>query len=210
MLIYHYDPDGVYVGSSEADPSPLEPGVFLIPARATALAPPHTGENEAAVFDGAGWTVKPDFRGAVYWLADGEKRDIVDVGEAIPADALSEPPPVPPSRADVFAERDRRLARGVTLSVTGYGDVPVQGRVADMIAYLSVKDMAQARAHQGVTDPVVTLRDAANVMHSLTPEQAIDLVSKAQAAAQAIYAASWAILDAADIPEDFARDARWP
>ncbi len=207
MLIYHYDPDGVYVGSSEADPSPLEPGVFLIPARATALAPPHTGENEAAVFKNNAWTLEPDYRGTVYWLADGTKTKIVDIGEEVPADALSGPQP---SRADVFAERDRRLELGVTLTVSGYGDVPVQGRVADMIAYLSVKDMARARADQGVTDPVVTLRDAANVMHSLTPAQAIELVSKAQAAAQDIYAASWAILDAADIPEDFASDTRWP
>jgi hypothetical protein len=60
MDIYHYHPDSaVYLGCSCADASPLEPGVFLIPAQATAVAPPTAKEGEHAVFDGADWALSP-------------------------------------------------------------------------------------------------------------------------------------------------------
>ena len=40
MKIYNYDHEGFYVGECDADESPLEPGVYLIPARATEVKPP--------------------------------------------------------------------------------------------------------------------------------------------------------------------------
>jgi len=40
-LIHHWHPASLhYLGTSEADESPLEPGVYLIPAYATVVAPP--------------------------------------------------------------------------------------------------------------------------------------------------------------------------
>lgn len=62
MLIYHFDHRGVFAGSSEADPSPLEPGKFIIPARATTLAPPVLPDDQVAKWNGAEWvasTVRP-------------------------------------------------------------------------------------------------------------------------------------------------------
>lgn len=38
--VYQYDLAGLYVGPTVADESPLEPGVFHIPARAVELPPP--------------------------------------------------------------------------------------------------------------------------------------------------------------------------
>lgn len=40
MLIYHYDKDSkIYLGKEEADESPLEPGVFLLPQYTTFIEP---------------------------------------------------------------------------------------------------------------------------------------------------------------------------
>lgn len=56
MKVYHYDPvTMIFCGESEADESPLEPGVFLIPAHATDQAPPSPSENEVVVWGASGW-----------------------------------------------------------------------------------------------------------------------------------------------------------
>jgi hypothetical protein len=59
MIIFHYDPtSGICLGQGEADESPLEPGVWLIPAYATEVAPPAIGAGERAVWKGAAWEVE--------------------------------------------------------------------------------------------------------------------------------------------------------
>jgi len=61
MNLYHYDPNtGFFIGISDADESPLEPGVFLIPAYATDVAPEaFSPETQRAIFtEGNGWTIE--------------------------------------------------------------------------------------------------------------------------------------------------------
>ena len=60
MNIYHYDAETLeYVGESIADPSPLEPGVWLIPAHATIIMPEaEPNEDEVLVFEDDVWLVK--------------------------------------------------------------------------------------------------------------------------------------------------------
>lgn len=59
MKIYNYNPKTFeYMNQEEADVSPLEPGVFLIPANATSKKPPKVSESEVAVWDGRKWVKK--------------------------------------------------------------------------------------------------------------------------------------------------------
>ena len=59
MKIYNYNPEnGYFVGESLADESPLESGVYLIPANATEIAAPKTTKDKVAVFINDGWELQ--------------------------------------------------------------------------------------------------------------------------------------------------------
>ena len=59
MKVFNYNPDtGEFVSESEADESPLEPGVFLIPANATDIEPPSYGPGRRAVFADGKWSIE--------------------------------------------------------------------------------------------------------------------------------------------------------
>lgn len=96
-LVHHYHPDtNVYLGSSEADESPLEPGVFLVPANATLTAPeamPGTGQHN--VWDAATSTWTPQ-----------------DIPPVPPTDPTLPPIPeeLPPAMDQLRNLRNKRLA----------------------------------------------------------------------------------------------------
>ena len=58
-IVYQTNPLGVYVGTTVADQSPLEPGVFLIPYGCVETPPPLVEESEIAVWGDGGWVIKP-------------------------------------------------------------------------------------------------------------------------------------------------------
>ena len=58
MKIYNFNKEGYFVGESEADESPLEEGVFLIPANATTIEPPIVESGFVPVFNGTKWDIK--------------------------------------------------------------------------------------------------------------------------------------------------------
>ncbi|MBA4204601.1 MAG: hypothetical protein C0457_06400 [Polymorphum sp.] len=59
MLVYHFHPlTGEYLGFSEADESPLEPGVYLIPAHATDVPPPEPADGFIWKFLDGGWRLE--------------------------------------------------------------------------------------------------------------------------------------------------------
>ena len=57
--VYQTDRDGVYVGETVAFESPLEKGVFMIPAGCVETAPPATTEQTRARWTAKGWVVEP-------------------------------------------------------------------------------------------------------------------------------------------------------
>jgi|GEM_PF-1511320 len=68
MKVYKYSAKtGEFLGATMADPSPLEPGKFLVPANATEQEPPKAGVQEVAVFEAGIWALKPDFRGQEFY-----------------------------------------------------------------------------------------------------------------------------------------------
>ncbi|MCY1391972.1 hypothetical protein D9M71_68270 [compost metagenome] len=56
MIAYQYDRAGLFLGETEVDESPLEPGVYLIPARCTLTPPPtEVPEGRWPRWNGQAW-----------------------------------------------------------------------------------------------------------------------------------------------------------
>lgn len=95
MQIYHYHPDsGEYMGTGVADPSPLEPGVWLIPANATQVIPPLPTAGKVRRWSGAEWVL-----------------------ENAPAQPLD--PEYEPSFADLVAAKMDRINEGKNVALDG-------------------------------------------------------------------------------------------
>src|SRR5690606_4138640 len=113
-------------------------------------------------------------------------------------------------RAAINAERERRISAGATVTVTGIGEIPVQGRDVDIRNLQGLGLMALARVSSGDTTTLTTFRDADNVDHDLTPLQVLELVQNAAAVVEAIIQASWTIKAMDPLPADVTDDSLWP
>ena len=56
MIVYQTNADGLYVGASLADESPLEPGIYLIPGGCVTSAPPSPEEGKFVRLVNGLWT----------------------------------------------------------------------------------------------------------------------------------------------------------
>jgi len=102
MTIYHYHPDTKeFLHEGVADPSPLEPGQFLIPAFATSEKPPAAVKGKKAMFvqvdpeniDSGAWEIVTDARGTTVWVkATGEALIVESLGD-IPSEQTAIPKP---------------------------------------------------------------------------------------------------------------------
>ena len=94
MNIYNYDRiSGAYMFSSSANPDPLTPGSYLIPAYATLLAPPSATANKIPVFGGAEWTLQPDYRSSDVYSTETAEKIIIMVPGDLPDGATLLVPP---------------------------------------------------------------------------------------------------------------------
>ena len=142
------------------------------------------------------------------WWQTASQAEIAALGfvEYVPP----EPEPDTPTGVSVDAEHDWRAALGKTFTVTGYGDVALEGSLRTQTVLLALKDAARDMVAAGVTDPVLFLTDRDNIDHNLTPAQMIELVNAGKAFMQALHEAKRAIKALEPIPVDYADDARWP
>lgn len=81
-----------YIGETVADPSQLEPGVWLLPAHAYYEKPPEAGAGEKAVMGDGGWELLEDFRGLMYKKSTGEPFKLEEFGP-VPAELTDKPKP---------------------------------------------------------------------------------------------------------------------
>ncbi len=123
---------------------------------------------------------------------------------------FSPPAPPAPTADQVNAERERRILTGKAVSVTGVGDVLLQGRPEDQVNMLGLKDTARDLKAAGVTAAVIPFRDGDNIVRMFTPDQMIEAVDKGKQHVSAVYQAAWALKELDPIPADYADYAYWP
>lgn len=166
----------------------------------------------------------PEYVGVGYWPIQPPDplpqnkvsigRDLEIVGGVVQwVDELADAPH--PTGEAINAERDRRIAAGEIFDVSGYGSVPLQGRLQDQVNLQARLLAAQAAKAAGITTPLLVIRDAQNVNHMLTPDQVIELVSAGTAWIEAVMLVSWNMKDGIAPFEDgppynFDDDAYWP
>lgn len=94
-IIYIAHPfTGEYLGSGYADPDPLDPDNWLVPAHAWLDAQPVAPAGQAArrSEDGSAWQLIADHRGTVYRTDTGAEQQHTELGE-LPEGLTSEPRP---------------------------------------------------------------------------------------------------------------------
>lgn len=94
LIYYSYNQFGEYVGFGVSRPSPMEPGVYLLPGGATRQAPPDDiPEEHIALYDRDtdGWTVVPDHRGIYISTIDKSLHEITQPG-VLPDPAWTQQP----------------------------------------------------------------------------------------------------------------------
>lgn len=79
--VYSFDPQsGQLVGIGFADPDPLTPNGWLVPAHATTITPPDVPSGSVAAFRDGAWLVLKDHRGETWWM-DGQSYTITALGD---------------------------------------------------------------------------------------------------------------------------------
>jgi hypothetical protein len=202
MIVYNYlAGTGEYTGQEHADADPLQPGKFLVPANSTPSEPPEAGERECAVFSGDRWSLAPDWRGHTYWLADGSRHEISELGVEPPADALDEAPPeslenlADRKRAAIEAGLASALYAGMLYTMPDGTDDVVQTRPEDEPNLLGLAIEARDLRDAGVTDAGQVLRAQSNKLYAMTPPQMIAVTDAAKAFKKQQLAHSWARKD---------------
>ena len=84
LIIWNYDDQGVFTHESVARPDPMEPGKFLIPAKATDIKIPKCKKEETCVFDEEKkkWEIVKDYRNkTIYHKETGDPILFYTVGD---------------------------------------------------------------------------------------------------------------------------------
>jgi len=123
---------------------------------------------------------------------------------------LVDPVTPDPTLGDAERERDRRIAAGTTVTVTGItGGIPIKGRGADRDNISGLATIALARMAASDTT-TIRFRDTAGTRHNLTPAQTMQMFAGGAAYIEAVHAVVWDWDDNGPVPADFTDDKHWP
>lgn len=218
---YLYDEStGEYLRSYDAQESPFVSGQYIAPIHSVD-EPPAFAPNTRPVRQNGAWVNVPDHRGAVYYLPDGSRHEITELGAVPPLDALVSPPvTVAQLLSEIDRERSKRWRAGFPVSVASV----VQWFHSDefsLTQHLGLKDKARDVLAAGGTmadnitiagQPVSwSTMDGSQV--TITVQLAFDLVSSAGLQQALVFSASQAhkaAINAAEDLSDYDVMANWP
>lgn len=168
MKIYHYHPETLeYLGEGRADESPLEPGVFLIPAHATDAAPPAEVAGKTRHFEGGAWAL----------------RDIPVPPEPTPAEIKAA------HRREADMQREAKLAEGALWNGRRW-------QMDDVMRSALQWRITRWQLGRLAADATLPVRAMDNTIHQLGRDDHLALAEAIEAAGGAIYAESWVAKDA--------------
>lgn len=116
MDIYNFHPEtGEYLGAAQADPNPVRPDDWLVPAFATREPPPAAAKGFARVRVGGQWRQVPDHRDEQWWPSDAPTNAtpptvIGFIGDPAARGLTDVEPPAPPAPPIFASAKQIRLA----------------------------------------------------------------------------------------------------
>ena len=195
MDIYNFSATtGEFLGSQRVAMF-IDEDTPLMPRNSTKIAPPEAGEGEVAVWEYDAWSVQVDNRGSVYWLDDGTRHVITEIGDELPANALDEAPPPPLEDQKAAAlEMARGIAADIRREVAVADPRRINGWVQKYVMAV-LSDLHISLAAAQVDAP--TLASVAQVTQlgfaqeaTLTGELAPDLIERTIARGNALFLAN--------------------
>ncbi len=96
MIAYAYDNQGYFIGTTQLQESPLEPGVYFEKPNTTIEVTPALIENTIPFWTGLKWELKPDYSGREYWNIETKESKYFERGEEKPNNYTDKKPPIEP------------------------------------------------------------------------------------------------------------------